>query len=101
MTLDDVLAVFQQLFTTPQEATETLGMMVVARQQFLTAPEFARALALLDARIGVEMAQGVQRLAQAQADSATMQAQQAIQAAQAQRLAAEARFDALVASMAG
>lgn len=65
------------------------------------AQQFGAALALLDARMGVEMAQGVQRLAQAQADSATMQAQQAIQTAQAQRLAAEARFDALVASMAG
>lgn len=63
--------------------------------------QLGAALALLDARMGVEMAQGVQRLAQAQADSATMQAQQAIQTAQAQRLAAEARFDALVASMAG
>ena len=52
------------------------------------AQQFGAALALLDARMGVEMAQGVQRLAQAQADSATMQAQQAIQAAQAQRLAA-------------
>jgi len=65
------------------------------------AQQLGAALALLDARMGVEMAQGVQRLAQAQADSATMQAQQAIQTAQAQRLAAEARFDALVASMAG
>lgn len=65
------------------------------------AQQLGAALALLDARMGVEMAQGVQRLAQAQADSATMQAQQAIQQAQAQALAAQARFDALVASMAG
>jgi hypothetical protein len=65
------------------------------------AQQFGAALALLDARMGVEMAQGVQRLAQAQADSATMQAQQAIQTAQADALAAQARFDALVASMAG
>lgn len=82
MTIDEVLATINAAF--PQGAQQ-LGA----------------ALALLDARMGVEMAQGVQRLAQAQADSATMQAQQAIQTAQAQALAAQARFDALVASMAG
>lgn len=65
------------------------------------AQQLGAALALLDARMGVEMAQGVQRLAQAQAEQANQQAQAAIQAAQADMLAAQARFDALVASLAG
>jgi len=65
------------------------------------AQQFGAALALLDARMGVEMAQGVQRIAQAQAERPNQQAQAAIQAAQADALAAQARFDALVASMAG
>lgn len=82
MTIDEVLATINAAF--PQGAQQ-LGA----------------ALQMLDARMGVEMAQGVQRLAQAQADSATQQAQTAIQTAQAQALAAQARFDALVASMAG
>lgn len=65
------------------------------------AQQFGAALALLDARMGVEMAQGVIRLAQGQAEQANQQAQTAIQAAQADMLAAQARFDALVASLAG
>lgn len=75
-------------------------VLMVLNQHFASAPELSVALTLLDARTDLEIANARQRLAQAAAAGATAQAE-AIQTAQAQRLAAEARFDALVASMAG
>ena len=65
------------------------------------AVQFGGALALLNARMGVETAQGVMRLARAQAEAANQAAQTAIQQAETDALAAQARFDALVASLAG
>ena len=80
MTIDDIVAVINQQFATPQA--------------------LAVALQMLDARMGVEIANGAQRIAQAQAETANAQAQAAIQAAQANAIAAQARFDAIVAGLA-
>ena len=69
--------------------------------QFETAEALAVALRLLDARMDIEIANGVQRIAQAQAESATTQAQTAIQIAQANALAAQQAFDVIVTQLAG
>lgn len=81
MTIDEIVAVINAQFTSPQE--------------------LAVALRLLDARMDIEIANGVQRIAQAQADAGTAQAQAAIQQAQANRLAAEQAFDLIVGSLVG
>jgi hypothetical protein len=73
----------------------------VINAQFASAEELAVALRLLDARMDIEIANGVQRIAQAQAETATAQAQAAIQVAQANALAAQAAFDQIVAQLAG
>lgn len=80
MTIDEIAAVINQQFASPQE--------------------LAIALRLLDARMGIELANGVQRIAHAQAEVAQATAQQAIQQAQAQAAAAQARFDLIVAGLA-
>jgi hypothetical protein len=63
------------------------------------AQQFGAALAMLDARMRLESAQAMQRIAQIQANSANAQAQQVIQQAQAAALQAQDDFDALVASL--
>ena len=82
MTIDEMMAVVDQAF--PGGATE-----------------FAAALALLNAQIGLHIAGSRQRLAASQASAANQQAQTVIQQAQAAEADARAQFDALVASMAG
>ena len=74
-------------------------IVAVINQQFASAQELAIALRLLDARMDIEIANGVQRIAQAQAETANAQAQAAIQRAQANRLAAETAFDLIVAGL--
>ena len=72
----------------------------VINQQFANPHDLAVALRLLDARMAIEIANGVQRIAQAQAETANAQAQASIQQAQANRLAAEQAFDQIVAALA-
>lgn len=75
-------------------------IVAVINQQFASPQALAVALQLLDARMGIELANGVQRIAQAQAEVAQATAQQAIQQAQAQAAAAQTRFDLIVAGLA-
>lgn len=75
-------------------------IVAVINQQFASPQALAVALQLLDARMGIELANGAQRIAQAQAEVAQATAQQAIQQAQAQAAAAQARFDLIVAGLA-
>lgn len=81
MTIDEIVAVFNQ--------------------QFATSQELAVALQLLDARMDIELANGAQRIAQAAAETAQGQAQAAIQQAQATAQSAQARFDAIVVQLSG
>lgn len=74
-------------------------IVAVINQQFASPQALAVALQLLDARMGIELANGVQRIAQAQAEVAQSTAQAAIQQAQAQATEAQARFDAIVAQL--
>lgn len=75
-------------------------IVAVINAQFASAEELAVALRLLDARMDIELANGMQRIAQAQAQTAQAQAQQAIQQAQSQAAVAQARFDEIVAGLA-
>lgn len=75
-------------------------IVAVINQQFASPQALAVALQLLDARMGIELANGVQRIAQAQAAAGQAQAQEAIQRAQAQAAAAQTRFDLIVAGLA-
>lgn len=81
MTLDEVLAVLNQQFPGG-------------------AQELAVSLALLKPRTEMEIANAKARLVSAQVAQATTAGEMARQVAQAEAQAAEARFDAVVASLA-
>lgn len=81
MTLDEVLAVLNQHFDSAQE--------------------LSIALTLLDAQTDMRIAQAKARIVTVQASAATTQAELLRQQANAAASAAEAEFDAIVASLAG
>jgi hypothetical protein len=99
--MDQVVAVANATFGDEATMLAAFSKLMVLHQQFSTVEETGIALELLSARMDVEIANGAARLAQYAGDAATAQAQTAIQQAQANAIAAQQRFDTIVATRAG
>jgi hypothetical protein len=101
ITIDQVVSAVNATFSDEAAMLAAFSKLMVLHQQFATVEETGIALQLLDARMDVEIANGAARLAQHAGDVATAQAQTAIQQAQANAIAAQQRFDTIVATLAG